>query len=291
MTESTHPLLGTYGVVSLLGDHDVCSCVGTEEYSTKNGGVCMLLNGDDILKARAKGEIVIDPFDHHNVNSGSCDVTLGPFYYVQPRRPPVGVIYDYQQCYNPYDTEHVRDAWLLQRAVRFDTLPPLIQKTAGSGITPNDYVIRLGPKEIILAHTMEFVGSVPQADGASSITTQMHSRSSTVRNCVDVCGSGGWGDHGYCSRWTMEIVNASREHRDTLLVVGRRIAQISFFRTNPIQRDYAVEGKYHDRMSLEQLRRQWHPQMMLPKTPQDREVAEGTPHLDQVEKLLSRIEG
>lgn len=240
----------------------------------------MLLTGDDIVKARAAGEIVIDPFDARNVNTGSYDVTLGPWYYRQrqphEREQPLRVYA--HECYNPYDQEHTEGTWKLCSA---DPATYLNAK----GIFKDDLVISIGPKEIILAHTLEFIGSTPQPERGISVTTQMHSRSSSVRNGIDVCGSGGFGDAGFCSRWTMEVVNTS-PHYTTYLVVGRRYAQISFFRTNPIHRNYADEGKYHAGKSLADLQATWHPSMMLPKAYDDYEVTKGNSNKDLIEKLL-----
>jgi len=239
----------------------------------------MLLTGDEIIKAEVAGEIIIDPFDARNVNTGSYDVTLGPWYYRQQkpheRMRPVRV--PFYDSYNPYDQQHVEATWELCCAT------PATYLNA-KGIAKDDLVISIDPKEIILAHTLEFIGSVPQPDGIST-TTQMHSRSSSVRNGIDVCGSGGFGDHGFCSRWTMEIVNTS-PYYTTYLVVGRRYAQISFFRTSPIQRNYAAEGKYHAGKALADLRVSWHPSMMLPRVYEDYEVTAGTPNKALIENLL-----
>lgn len=247
----------------------------------------MLLNGDEILKARRAGEIVIDPFLTANINSHSYDVSLGPFYYQQRPyktwwlRKGFPTIISDTNVYNPYDEQHTKDAWELCRADEASLLGYVTE-----GIGRNDLVIPIGPKEIILAHTLEFIGSVPRPEGIS-ITTMMHSRSSSVRSCIDVCGSGGFGDAGFCSRWCMEIVNTS-PHYFCYLVVGRRIAQISFHRTEPIQRDYAQEGKYHAGLSLEELREKWHPSMMLPRVYQDREVGKPNRHRKLINQLIKK---
>ena len=249
----------------------------------------MLMTGDEIGAAREAGEIVIEPFCEANVNTASYDVTLGPFCYrqVSPRRRPRPFT-EYQQGreiridpnYNPYDENHIAASWRLDRAV------PAFTQAEQEGIDDDDFVIPIKPKEIILAHTLEFIGSVPFHNGIA-ITTQMHSRSGSVRNCIDVCGSGGWGDHGFCARWTMEVVNTSSYYVEPL-VAGRRIAQISFFRTTPILRNYAVEGKYHAGMSLEQLRQSWHPGLMLPRSYLDREVGKPNPHRALIRELIHK---
>jgi len=249
----------------------------------------MLLTGDEIIKARRDGEIVIDPFVSANVNSHSYDVSLGPFYYrQQPDQawwtvnggPPQ--VYD--DRYNPYDKSHVEGVWELKQAV------PASRFAGGfsaDGIGKNDLVIPIGPKEIILAHTLEFIGSVPKPEGIS-ITTMMHSRSSSVRNCIDVCGSGGFGDAGFFSRWTMEIINHS-PHYTCCLVVGRRIAQISFHRTSLVFSTYKkLTGKYQSSDSLAEVKRSWTPEMMLPRMYQDREVGQPNRHRKLINQILQR---
>ena len=93
----------------------------------------------------------------------------------------------------------------------------------------DDQVILLEPGETILAHTNEFIG------GKGEVTTMMKARSSVGRNFIEVCKCAGWGDVGYVNRWAMEITNNSR-HYTIPLVVGRRVAQIVFFETGPIQK-------------------------------------------------------
>lgn len=245
----------------------------------------MLLTGEEIIAAHQTGEIVIDPFCPDNVNSGSYDVSLGPLYWRQrvPRRRPFpfaeyhhGVPTRVDQYYNPYSQSQVDATWELHHAES----PTVLLE----GIDAQDLVIPIGPKEIILAHTLEFIGSVPQATG-TCITTQMHARSSTIRNCIDVCGSGGFGDAGYFSIWTLEVTNLS-PHYTTYLVVGRRYAQISFWRTAPTQRNYAHDGKYQADQSLAEMKASWKPTMMLPRAYQDREVGATSEHQTLVQQLL-----
>ena len=134
------------------------------------------------------------------------------------------------------------------------------------GISPDDKVILLEPGETILAHTNEFIG------GKDHITTMMKARSSLGRNFIEVCKCAGWGDVGYTNRWTMEITNNSR-HYAIPLVVGRRIAQIVFFETGPIDgADYNSKGKYNSSTDLTKMKKDWHPTMMLPRLYNDRDI-------------------
>lgn len=252
----------------------------------------MILTGDEIIKAHRGGTIAVDPFCLENVNTCSYDVTLGPWFYRQmhPTKRPApfaeykrGIpLHPARNDYNPYAQKHIEASWRLYAAEPVGLIGLHID-----GVNHDDLVVPIEPKEIILAHTLEFIGSVPQPEGIS-ITTAMHSRSSSVRNCIDVCGSGGWGDHAFFSRWTMEVVNHS-PHYTCYLVVGRRIAQISFHRTAPIQRTYRdITGKYQLGDSLEELKRSWTPEMMLPRMYQDREVGKSNRHRRLIQELIHK---
>ncbi len=244
----------------------------------------MLMTGEEIVQSHRAGEIVIDPFCPDNVNSGSYDVTLGPLYWRQRKPPFLGEQYvlfaDHAvpsgAMYNPYNPLDVDAAWELHNAE-----PPPVPI---EGVGEQDLVIPIGPKEIILTHTLEFIGSTPQPQG-TCITTQMHARSSTIRSCIDVCGSGGYGDHSFHNRWTQEITNLS-PHYTTYLVVGRRYAQISFWRTAPTQHNYAQQGKYQADQTLDEMKTSWCPTMLLPRTYQDREVGQPNQHQDLIQRLL-----
>lgn len=241
----------------------------------------MLLTNNEIIDAHHSYEIVIDPFDHRNVNSASYDVRLGPHYFVQGPPPPGSMRYGGCPVYDLHNSEVVNAVWQHKIATPVATSGP------ANGSEPSQqYVIWIKPKQIILAHTLEFIGS-PGAQ--ANITTQMHSRSSSVRNCIDVCGSGGWGDHGFCNRWTMEIVNTSPEYAIPL-VVGTRIAQISFFRTKTAHQDYATHGKYQNTSNLEEMKVNWRPEMMLPKSYNDWESEKGVPDKDLIQRLIDKHE-
>src|SRR5205823_5202174 len=108
-----------------------------------------------------------------------------------------------------------------------------------SNIGPQDRIIILEPGETILGHTIEFIGG-----NDNRITTKMHARSSLGRSYIEVCKCAGMGDIGFCNRWTMEITNNSRSQRIPL-VVGMRIAQLSFYETEGVAGStYRDGGKY-----------------------------------------------
>lgn len=222
----------------------------------------MLLSRPAILKHLREGNIVVDPFDERKLKTTSYDVSLGEWFWRE--RHPEGRI----TLHNLYDERSTRRVWAgpyqaegaheVARRVGMDLI----------NVSPAERVVVLRPGETVLAHTEEFIG------GRNRVVAKMYARSSLGRNFVEVCKDAGWGDIGYFNRWTMEVTNNS-QHFTIPLVVGRRIAQMVFYEVEPLNHpsDYVAEaGKYQDSQELPELKRTWHPEMMLPKMHLDWEV-------------------
>lgn len=221
----------------------------------------MALSDKETLKEMKAGNIIISPFVRENLNTSSYDVTLGEYFYRE--QPHDGV----HALYNIYDKAEVERVWgkEAQRAEKAKKMLPQEGKV-WYGISPDERVILLQPGETILAHTHEFIG------GRHVITTSMQARSSLGRNFIEVCKCAGWGDVGYVNRWTMEMTNNS-VHYTIPLVVGRRIAQIVFHRTGElIDASYETSGKYQTGGDIKKLKKDWTPDMMLPKLYLDRDI-------------------
>lgn len=221
----------------------------------------MALSDKKILEARKDGSVVIEPFQRENLATSSYDVTLGEYFFVE-QHPK-----HFENIFNIYSKTHLDRVW--------GTKPQKAQKAKDlfkkydfqwEGIAPDDLIILMAPGETILGHTEEFIG------GREHITTMMKARSSMGRSFISVCKCAGWGDVGYVNRWTMEIQNTSNRYYIPL-VVGRRIAQIVFFETGPIAgKDYAASGKYQTARTMSDLKKQWKPDMMLPRLWMDRDI-------------------
>lgn len=221
----------------------------------------MALSDKKILEHRTHGTIVIEPFIRENLATSSYDVTIGEWYYRE--KPP----FEHMKVFNVYSKRDTERVWGT-KPERATTAKEAFKNFtfAFDGIAPTDKVILLEPGETILAHTNEFIG------GRETVTTMMKARSSLGRNFINVCKCAGWGDVGYVNRWTMEISNAS-QHYIIPLVVGRRIAQLVFFETGPIAgNDYTVRGKYQVTTDMKKLKKEWKPEMMLPRLWNDRDI-------------------
>ena len=104
---------------------------------------------------------------------------------------------------------------------------------------------------LYLCHTQEFIGTAP----GSGLLPMMFGRSTLARLGVIVHLSAGWGDEGYASRWTMEIVTT----RDIEIPVGARVACIAFHRLEGSATPYAPGTRYNA------TRQEWNASAMLPK--------------------------
>jgi len=219
----------------------------------------MALSDKRILEEKRRGNIVISPFKRRNLSTSSYDVTLGKYFFREqhPSKKKHHHIFDI------YSKKHTAEVWgtkaLFAKKAREEFKVSGGQVEDFEGIFPNDYVIVLEPGETILAHTKEFIG------GKNTITTMMKAKSSFGRVFISVCKCAGWGDVGYINRWTMEITNNS-PHHVIPIVVGKRIAQIVFFETGSILgKDYSETGAYQSQSDIILVKKNWKPEMMLPR--------------------------
>jgi len=211
-----------------------------------------------IRAAIDKGHIVCTPFNPMHVAHASLDVTLGHYYYRTERT-------DDHTIYNPFDETDVKRYFegALQAVPHKQWCDENGMKLL-AGLPAAHPVIPLKPGERILAHTHEFFGIKPPG------AFELKSRSSWGRNGIAVCIDAGWVDPGYINRLTLEIYNLN--HKETVLLpVGERIAQAVFHATGPVDGNYGegrhggFSGKYQTGTELDQLIKNWRPEMMLPR--------------------------
>jgi dCTP deaminase len=206
------------------------------------------------------GNIFIHPFNPQNLKTTSYDARLGPIFFREKEfRGERGV-------FNPFDETHVRKYWgepqeAILASQWMEENGPL------KNIQPDDLLIILEPGETILAHTVEFVGA------RNCVSTELRARSSWGRVGITVCKCAGWGDLGYCNRWTMEMTNHMKTS-SMLLVAGARVAQVIFWKVDPISKGtYATDGgKYQTTDDVEKMIKEWTPDCMIPKLFNDPEI-------------------
>ena len=221
-----------------------------------------VLSKPEILKYYKNGLIIIEPFNRENLSSTSYDVRLGEYFYRQNQMEQTEIL-------NPFSKDSINKMYFkLEKAIEVRKIKS--QLNSFKNLKPTDKVILISPNETILAHTIEFIGGKNSKDLA--ITSEMRARSSLGRIGIAVCKCAGWGDVGYINRWTMEITNFSSVVIP--LVVGMRIAQIIFHQVEPISQidEYQLRGKYQKSIDIESLKKNWQPEMMLPKLYQDKDL-------------------
>jgi dCTP deaminase len=229
-----------------------------------------LLSRPAILRAKEEGLLLIDPFEERSLGTNSYDVRLGSHYWEESSDSGITTQICKSPIYNMYDPEHVNRLFVKRRAQKAeDSLFWLCKQQKIKNISPQDEVILLQPGQCILGHTQEFIGGC-----SGVITTAMAARSTIGRNALEISRCAGAGDHFYCNRWTLEIQNNFQTHA-IILVVGRRVGQVWFYETEPLQdpqRVYAKTGKYQTTTDLEEMKRSWKPEDMLPKAYLDWEL-------------------
>ena len=127
----------------------------------------MILSGKEIMKQREEGKIVIDPFDEKQVNPNSYNLRLG------------NKVFGYDRTFDDssiYDEAEPDFEWNMK----------------------NEGSVYLIPGQFYLAETLEHTethGFVPMLEGRSSIG----------RQGLFIHVTAGFGDVGFCGRWTLEL--------------------------------------------------------------------------------------
>lgn len=237
--------------------------------TTNNSIPGAILSNQSIIKQIYQGNIIIQGdtedsgYNQDNLNNTSYDVTLGQFYYeMTPARYGSDV-------YNPYSKTQTEYMFCQQSAVKTSELKKLSPLFAHSNnllnlenIDDDDYIILLPPGTSILVHTREFVGSI-------NYIKPIITSKSPLNRILDIdCNVNNNADVGYFNRWTIKITNHSYTKKTIPLVVGTRIAQISFQYTDPVTSDSNVGQD----INIFDIIPNWTPDQMLPKLYLDREI-------------------
>lgn len=213
-----------------------------------------LLSDSEIKEHMKHGSIVISPFREERLNTDSYDLELGPHFWRfsnQPTRFPS----------------------------RLEDGAGFVHQYAEDGF------ISLGAGERVLGHTVEIAGGrsalIEEYDDITdkmvpskkvSVTTSLHATSTAGRHGISACLCAGWGDVGFCNIWVLEITNHTNSRM--ILPVGSIICQISFQQVTPPSKDYTdITGNYQPKLTdVEEIRRAWTPESMLPKKLKKRET-------------------
>lgn len=221
-----------------------------------------LLSATVIREMLGKG-VIIDPFDLKRLKTVSYDVGLGDCYH---RRKGAAESGDY--FFNPYDPEMVKRHYGEPQYAKPASHFSQFRCGAWKNIRPDHKIIILEPGEMILAHTVEFIGGTKDPESGRCFTAEMKARSSAGRVGLEVCRCAGWGDVGYVNRWTMEVVCTSPV--PTVLIAFTPLAQMKFYEVDPLEWEelYGADSDrdhYQSGINLDELKARWAPEMMLPR--------------------------
>ncbi len=183
-----------------------------------------------IKAAIASGAVVCDPAPAV-IEETHIDVHLGAHYWI--RRPAA------RRALNVRETDP-RAIFQYKEA----------EQLLGAHNDAHLYV-SLPPHSFALCHTVEFIGTT-----VPDLLPCIETRSTVARWGLPVHLSAGWGDPGYCSRFTLELWNWSDDY--ILLPVGARIGCVSFQRI-----EGADTTTYTGRYNVSA--KDWTPNAMLPR--------------------------
>ena len=115
-----------------------------------------------------------------------------------------------------------------------------------------DGKIVLPPRAFALMHTEEYIGSA-----VFDLLPKLDTRSTFARWGFGVHTGAGWGDPGYCSRWTLEVHNP---HDVTVILkAGMRVGSMSFMVLEEADPEQMYQRSYNQQAST------WTPHAMLPR--------------------------
>jgi deoxycytidine triphosphate deaminase len=187
------------------------------------------LSRDDIKKELLLGNIKIYPFCKELLKEASYDVRLGDQCYVQDG-------YFGQKCniwtqkldHKIYPTfQSSLDMWKGPKEFNKEVITV-------RGNVDNRKVFWLKPKEMILGHTYDFVGT------SNQIAMFMGTRSSVARSLLFTCNCSFFGNPGFFDRWTLEITNNSYMY-EIPVISGECLSSVVFIKTSSYQTTKDIE--------------------------------------------------
>ena len=218
-----------------------------------------ILPGSRIIQLIQENRLGIDPFIEQNVQGHGIDFILGKHYWREANSVErrLNNLHDSDQSLYEGPFKAVTAKEFLEELWRRD---PEKNEVKLVNTSINDLVIVLAPGESILSHTEEFFAF------PNDIAATIHARSSLARIGITICRDASLINAGYCGRITLEISNNYQNHFQ-ILRPGARVGQMVFHQIEPGEKGY--QGKYQNSRDLQEQRRTWDPNQMLPKGYQD----------------------
>lgn len=157
-----------------------------------------MINGDEILQYYNLKLLNVDPWDENKIGTNSYDITLG------------------------------------KTLLRYtsDKVDPKL-KNPTEEVIISDKGFTLNPGDFVLGSTAEFCTNL-----ANNLVPMIEGRSSIARLGLNIHVCAGFGDVGYCGRWTLELFSFKKIN----IYAGMPIGQLYWLKTTPTERKY--KGKY-----------------------------------------------
>lgn len=191
-----------------------------------------MLTGPGILDARSRGEINIEPFHMRQLNPNSYDLTLGNQLKVY--QLPGFAAETCLECDGKGEHPTITNSDCFACAgsgIANAALDPQYDNPTNDVVIPESGFV-LEPLGLYLGSTVEYTEThypwIPQLEGKSSL----------ARLGLSIHSTAGFGDHGFCGQWTLElsVVEPVR------IYPGMRICQICYHRAEGDPMPY--KGKY-----------------------------------------------
>jgi dCTP deaminase len=194
----------------------------------------VILSDTEILAARERGEIVIEPFDLTALGGNSYDVRLSPYLKIHQTRWNHVKLREFESLWkyswrDLLGTEEGKGESVLSGYMT--DLDCRVEPRAADIQIPEDGIILI-PGIMYLGSTLEYTethGHVPYLDGRSSIG----------RLGVSVHETAGRGDAGFKNYWTYEITVAE----PIRIYAGIKIGQLTYHSIQgKVERDHSTKS-------------------------------------------------
>ena len=155
----------------------------------------MIFTDKTILDSINKGKIVVQPFIHANLGTNSIDLTLAPHLvtYINAEDYIAETYHlgrrSFQISDNVYKSVHATDGYFIDSKAN--------NETRKFEIPEEGFILQ--PGQLYIASTNEYTetwNAVPKLEG----------RSSLGRLGLFIHVTAGYGDVGFCGKWTLELV-------------------------------------------------------------------------------------
>lgn len=176
----------------------------------------MILSDNEIMAARNRGEIVIEPFDIDQLGGNSYDVRLAPVLRVYKTSSTAGSAMSWRGLDIGEELASFGCTSVFSSSLSLGQLDAALEPSVLDIPIPDRGIV-LVPGILYLASTVEYTEThrhVPYLDG----------RSSAGRLGISIHSTAGRGDVGFCNHWTMEITVA----QPVRVYHGMKIGQLTY---------------------------------------------------------------